>query len=109
MDQLNLRTRIFFAIALLMLLILSFFVIRPFLTLILFTLILVIVLKPAYNYFLNRNWMKDRKRLAATVTLIAFALAIFIPLFLLLQITVSQLSEVVENYDSASFSSLLES
>jgi predicted PurR-regulated permease PerM len=109
MDQINLRARIFFVIVFLMLLILSFFVIRPFLTLILFTLILVIVLKPAYNYFLNRNWMKGHKRLAATVTLIVFALAIFIPLFLLLQITVSQLSEIVENYDSASFSSLFES
>jgi predicted PurR-regulated permease PerM len=109
MDQIDLRTRIFFAIAFLILLILSFFVIRPFLTLIIFTLILVIVLKPAYNYFLNRNLLKGRKRLAATVTLIIFAIAIFIPLFLLLKITVSQLSEIVENYDSASFSSLLES
>jgi predicted PurR-regulated permease PerM len=109
MDQVNLRTRIFFVISFLILLILSFFVIRPFLTLIIFTLILVIVLKPAYNYFLSRNWMKGHKRLAATVTLIAFALAIFIPLFLLLQITVSQLSGIVENFDSASFSSLLES
>ena len=109
MDQINLRARIFFVIVFLMLLILSFFVIRPFLTLIIFTLILVIVLKPAYNYFLNRNWMKGRKRLAATVTLIVFVVAIFIPLFLLLKITVSQLSGIVENFDPASFSSLLES
>ena len=109
MDQINPRARIFFVIVFLMLLILSFFVIRPFLTLIIFTLILVIVLKPAYNYLLNRNWMKSRKRLAATVTLIVFIVAIFIPLFLLLKITVSQLSGIVENFDPASFSSLLES
>jgi predicted PurR-regulated permease PerM len=79
------------------------------LTIIIFTLILVIVLKPAYNYFLNHKWMKDRKRLAASVTLIAFLLIIFIPLFLLFQITVSQLSEMVDNFDTAGFSALLES
>ncbi|MFC2053241.1 AI-2E family transporter [Chloroflexota bacterium] len=109
MDRINLRTRIFFALAFLILLILSFNVIRPFLTVIIFTLILVIVLKPAYNNFLNRNWMKGRKRLAATITLIVFVVVIFIPLFLLVKITVSQLSGIVENFDPANFSSLLES
>jgi len=109
MDQIDLRTRIFFVVSFLTLLILSFIVIRPFLTVIIFTLILVIVLKPAYNYFLSRKWMKGHKRLAATVTLIVFVLAILIPVFLILKITVSQLSGIVENFDSASFSSLLES
>lgn len=76
---------------------------------IIFTLILIIVLKPAYNYFLDRKWIKGRKRLAATITLIAFTLVILIPLFLLLNITATQLSGIVENFDPASFSSLIES
>ena len=75
----NLRTRIFFALAFITLLILSLFVIQPFVTIIIFTIILVIVLKPAYNYFLERGWIKGRKRLAATVTLFAFILLIIIP------------------------------
>jgi predicted PurR-regulated permease PerM len=109
MDQINLRSRIFFALAFLIFFILSFFVIRPFLTAIIFTLILVIVLKPAYNYFLKKKWMKGRKRLAATVTLIVFTLVIFIPVFLILKVTITQLSGSVENFDPASFSALTES
>ena len=70
MDQIGQRARIFFAIAFVILLILSFVIIRQFLTIIIFTMILVILLKPDYKYFLNGKWMKYRRRLAATVTLI---------------------------------------
>ena len=101
-DRINLRSRAFFALVFVTLLILSYLVIKPFVTLIIFTIILVIVLKPAYNYFLARSWIKERKRLAATVTLFAFFLLIFIPLFFLVQITASQLSAAASNIDPSS-------
>jgi len=101
-DQMNLRTRVFFALAFITLLILSLFVIQPFVTIIIFTIILVIVLKPAYNYFLERGWIKGRKRLAATVTLIAFILLIIIPTFFLIQITASHMSGAAANIEISS-------
>ena len=109
MDLTKLRSRLFLALAFLILLVLSIFVIRPFLTIIIFTLILVIVLKPSYNYFLNRKWMRGHKRLAATVTLIVFVLVVFIPLFLILYVTVSQLNEAIENFNPENLTSILES
>lgn len=99
MSKTNIRSRVFFALAFIILLILSFLVIQPFVTIIIFTIILVILLKPAYNYFLERGWIKGRKRLAATVTLFAFLILIFIPLFILFQITITQLSELTASFD----------
>ncbi len=64
MDNPTTRTRIFLGIAFIILLVLSYFVIRPFFTTILFTIILIIVLKPLYNYLLGTKLLNGHKRLS---------------------------------------------
>jgi predicted PurR-regulated permease PerM len=99
MNAVDIRARFFFFLTLLVLLVLAVLVLKPFATTIIFTIILIIILKPAYNYLLNLKRIKGRKRLAATLILILFVVCLFIPLFLLFQYTISQLSEITSQME----------
>lgn len=107
MEKFNPDSRIFFFIAFLVLLVLSFFVIRPFGTVIIFTLILIIVLKPLYNYLLGTKWLNGRKRLTATATLLIAVVVVLLPIILLISMTISQLTSALAEIDSTNFPSLI--
>ena len=108
MDNPTTRTRIFLGIAFIILLVLSYFVIRPFFTTILFTIILIIVLKPLYNYLLGTKRLKGRKRLAATAALFIAAALVLVPAFLIIYLTVSQLSSLLVELDNGGIPSVLD-
>ncbi|MEA1978384.1 MAG: AI-2E family transporter, partial [Chloroflexota bacterium] len=63
--------------------------IRPYISTIIFSLTMVVVLKPSYDFFLRRKWVKG-PGLATGLTILAFLLAIAIPFLLLINITVAQ-------------------
>ncbi|MFC2055455.1 AI-2E family transporter, partial [Chloroflexota bacterium] len=108
MNTVDIRTRVFFFLTLLVLLILAILVLKPFFTTIVFTIILIIILKPAYNYILNLNLIKGRKRLAATITLILFVVVLFIPLFLIFQYTVFQLSDLTAQMEGLDIEAIVQ-
>jgi predicted PurR-regulated permease PerM len=68
--------------------------IRPYLSTILFSLTMVVVLKPIYDFFLRRRWVKG-SGLATALTIVAFVLIIAIPIILLINVTVSQTKALV--------------
>jgi predicted PurR-regulated permease PerM len=95
-QRVNLRERLFFYIVFLILIILMGLMLKPFFTVLIVSLISVIMLKPVYNYFFARKWIKKRKALASSLTLLTLLALLIIPALLLLWLTISQLSGMFE-------------
>jgi len=109
MESINLRQRLFFFVVFAILILLTLTLLRPFLTVVIVSLISVIMLKPVYNFFLRWKWLKGRKRLASTLTLVALFAIVIIPVLLIVQLTVSQLSGAFEDLSSLNLDTLVES
>jgi predicted PurR-regulated permease PerM len=89
------RKRVFFYLIFLLLIGLALVMLRPFLTTIIISVISVILLKPVYDYFLGTKIVKERKGLAVSLTLLCGFLIVVIPLFLVVRLSVSQLTEAL--------------
>ena len=109
MESIDLRQRLFFFVVFAILILLTLTLLRPFLTVVIVSLISVIMLKPVYNFFLRWKWFKGRKRLASTLTLVALFALVIIPVLLIVQLTVSQLSGAFEDLSSLNLDTLAES
>jgi predicted PurR-regulated permease PerM len=84
------RERIFFFAMVLILIVIAFILIKPFITPILFALALVVILKPLYNRLLAARWVKGNEKRAAAATLVIFLLLIAIPIFLVINVAITQ-------------------
>jgi predicted PurR-regulated permease PerM len=109
MESINLRQRLFFFVVFAILILLTLTLLRPFLTVVIVSLISVIMLKPVYNFFLGWKWLKGRKRLASTLTLVALFAIVIIPVLLIGQMTVSQLSGAFDDLSSLDLNTLVAS
>ena len=67
--------------------------IRPFIGTILFSLTIVVVAKPIYDFFLCRKWVK-KPGVATALTIVSFLLIIAIPIILLINVTVAQAKDI---------------
>jgi len=101
------RERIFFYLVFLLLVILALVMLRPFLTTIIISVISVILLKPVYDYFLGTKIVKERKGLAVTLTLMSGFLIVVVPLFLVVRLSVSQLTEVLATINTQEVEALV--
>src|SRR6266542_5575794 len=72
---------------------LSFWLIRSYLDIIAFSLMTVIILKPVYDQLLR--WAGGRSGLAVILTLVVFALAVVIPLWIAGRVIAGQLSALI--------------
>ncbi len=109
MESTDLRQRLFFFVAFAILIILALAMLKPFFTVIIVSLISVIILKPLYSFFLGRKWVKGRKGLASSLTLIALLVVLIIPVFLMVHITATQLSSLFEQLASVDLDAALQS
>jgi predicted PurR-regulated permease PerM len=107
-ESYNLRERLFFYIAFIILILLALLMLRPYFTVLVVSVISVIILKPVYNFFLGRNWVRKRKRLAASLTLLAVFLILVIPLVLIVVVTVNQLSSMFEQLAALDLGAVLQ-
>jgi predicted PurR-regulated permease PerM len=89
------RKRVFFYLAFLLLVVLALIMLRPFLTTIVISVISVILLKPVYDYFFGTKIVKERKGLATTLTLLCGFLIVVIPLFAVVRLSITQLTEAL--------------
>ena len=90
------RGRLFFYALFALLAVATFFLIRPFISIILIALITIVLLRPAYIRILHHKWVKDRVRIATTVTLLSFLLLIIIPLLLIGSLVIGELTNFFE-------------
>jgi predicted PurR-regulated permease PerM len=95
-ESFNLKERLFFYIAFFVLILLTLVMLRSFFTVLIVSVISVIILKPVYNFFLGRNWVRERKGLAASLTLLAVFLMLVIPVVIIVVVTVNQLTGLFE-------------
>jgi predicted PurR-regulated permease PerM len=72
---------------------LSFWLIRPYLDIIAFSLMTVVIVKPLYDRILR--WVRGRAGLAVALTLVVIALIIVVPLWLAMKVIAGQLGELV--------------
>jgi predicted PurR-regulated permease PerM len=96
MESINLRERLFFYLVFIILIILMLLMLKPFFTVLIVSLISVIILKPVYTFYLGRDWVKGRKGLAASLTLLSVLVILIIPALLFVWLTVNQLSGLFE-------------
>jgi predicted PurR-regulated permease PerM len=91
MEKVNLTERVFFYIVFLILIILALLMIQPYFTILVVSLISVIILKPVYSFYMKRDWIRGRKMLAASLTLLSVFVILVVPVVLVLWLTASQL------------------
>ena len=84
------RERIFFFIMIAILIGLSLILVWPYGQAILLAFVAVIILKPVYNWFLKKKWVRCSEKTAVGASVIVFILAIALPLFFIITITISQ-------------------
>jgi predicted PurR-regulated permease PerM len=90
----DLRERLFFYLAFLALIFLTVLMFKPFFTVLIISLISVIMLKPVYNFFLELKWIRERKGIASSLTLLAVLVILVVPVFLIVRLVAAQLSDL---------------
>ncbi len=102
------RKRIFFYLGFLVLIFLGLILIRPFFTTIIISLMSVVLLKPLYNFLLRPKFVKQHVSIAVALTLLSFLLIIVIPLFIIVQMTTTQISAAFNEMGSQEIDPLLQ-
>jgi predicted PurR-regulated permease PerM len=92
--------RIFFFTLVGILIILTLIMVWPFMTALLAAVAVVVILKPLYNWFLDRKWMKGSENRAVGATIIIFVLVIAIPIVLIVGSAVNQAARLFGALDS---------
>ena len=103
------RKRIFFYLGFLLLVILTLIMLRPFFTTIIISLISVILLKPLYDYFLGLSFVKERRRVAVALTLLSAVVLVVAPLYIVVSLTVTQITAAVADLGSQDTDGLIQS
>lgn len=97
MNDRLIRQRGFFFGMVLILAVLALILVWQFLQSILLAVALVVVLKPVYNWFLERKWTKGNIRTATGMTLVVFILVIAIPAVLIIGGAIAQATVLFNN------------
>ena len=97
------RGRVFFFGIFALLALMVLYLLSPFLSVILVSLVTVVMLMPLYRYFLARKWVKERARFALTLTLLSFFLVIIIPIFIIGFLLISQSVQLLDTITTGEF------
>ena len=103
------KNRIFFWLVFLILVILTILMIKPYFTALVLSLISVIMLTPLYNYFLQRKWVREREKVAVSLTLLSFLGILVIPTYLVARLIVNQLAGALTSFASIDLDSAWQS
>jgi predicted PurR-regulated permease PerM len=101
----TLQNQVFFYTIMAILAALGLWLVSGYLAVIVFSLVMVIILKPVYSYF--ERLFRGRAGLATTATLVALLLAIIIPGWIMVNIISSQVNAMLESFQSESASGSL--
>lgn len=102
------RGRLFFFGLFIFLAILVFWLLSPYLGIIAFALVTVIMLKPLYNYFISRKRIEGHIRVATTLTILSFLILIIVPVFIVGFLLFSQANDLLEAVKTAEIDLSLE-
>lgn len=88
MLRINTQNRVFFYLLLLFTAYVAYTLLKPYLGVLVFTIVLVIVFRPVYRHYLK--WFRRRQGLAIALTIVTIFVVILIPTTLIAEITVNQ-------------------
>jgi len=109
MKQTRSRGKIFFFVIFALLALATLFLLQPFLGLIALSLVTVVILKPVYNYFLSRKWVRGHRGIATTISIVVFFLVLVIPLIMLGGALINQAQALFESVSSGEVDGSVES
>ena len=87
--------RIFFFILLAFVFWMTYILLKPYLGVVVFSIIIVVIFKPVYDQI--EKWVGGRKGLATTLTIVALFLAVLIPVLFVINITVNQAAVLAQD------------
>jgi predicted PurR-regulated permease PerM len=90
------QQRIFFFIMIGILAILTLILVWQFISPILLAFAVVVIMKPVYNWLLEKKWIKNREARATSMTMLIFVLVIAIPAVLIVGGAISQASNLIK-------------
>jgi len=94
----NVRNKAFFYLLLLFAVYIAYILLEPYLGLVVFALVTVVMFKPIYNRFLR--WFKGRTTLATTCTIVILFIIILAPLGVIVDITIQQAFQFSDDISS---------
>ncbi|MBN1992856.1 MAG: AI-2E family transporter [Anaerolineae bacterium] len=92
------QNKVFFYLFLLFVIYITYLLLRPYLGVVVFSVVTVVVFQPLYELILG--WVGGRKGLATTVTILAIILAVLIPVLIVVNITINQAVLLVQDVSS---------
>ena len=93
--QISSQGKIFFYLLLAFVFVLTFVLLEPYLGVVIFSVVVVVVTKPLFDLILR--WVGGHKGIATTFTIVALGLAVLIPLLFVINITVEQASVLADD------------
>jgi predicted PurR-regulated permease PerM len=102
------RNRIFFWLVFLILIVLALLMLKPYLTALVLSVIAVIMLTPLYTRFLHWKRIREREKLAVSLTLLTFLGILVIPVVLIALLVVNQLAAALTSFASIDLETALE-
>lgn len=93
------QNKVFFYTLMVILAGLSLWLVSGYLDIIVFSLVMVVILKPVYNHF-NRLF-RGRARLATTATIVAFFVAVLIPSWLMIRVVINQINAIIGSFSAS--------
>ena len=88
MLKINTQNKVFFYLLLLFTVYVAHTLLRPYLGVLVFTIVLVIIFRPIYRRYLK--WFRRRQGLAIALTIVTIFVVILIPITLIAEITINQ-------------------
>ena len=88
MLKINTQNKVFFYLLLLFTVYVAYTLLRPYLGVLVFTIVLVIIFRPIYRRYLK--WFRRRQGLAIALTIVTIFVVILIPITLIAEITINQ-------------------
>ena len=109
MKQNRSQGRLFFFVIFGLLALAMLVLLQPFIGIIALSIVVVILLKPAFDWLMKRKWVGERRGLAATLTLLAFFLILVIPIIFLGSMLVNQAQDLVTSISTGELDSSMDS
>ena len=109
MKQTRSRGKIFFFVVFALLTLAVLALMQPFFSVIALALVTAVILKPVYNYFLRRKWVRGHRGIATTISIVAFFLVLVIPLVILTGAIIGQAQTLLESITTGDVDGSVES
>ncbi len=95
------QNNVFFYILLIVALVVAYLLLQPYLGVVVFALVTVIIFKPAFDLYMR--WLKGRQGISTLLTIVTIFVTVLIPIIIVINITIDQTAELLNDISSPVF------